>query len=145
MQIRGQSICLMEPSLTRNQPPGKWNSTAVKHARGKFVPRNVHGLDGTMRGSPLDDDFTISYTSLLDERKQHILPDFHLRATLSASHSNTAAFSFCAENVRYRTFNLGRQPGDSDAGVNFKEAEFRKVDKKVSHSNRVAYTAFKSQ
>ncbi|KAB5547548.1 hypothetical protein DKX38_010954 [Salix brachista] len=59
--------------------------TAVKYGRGKFVPRIVHGLDETMRGSPLDDDFTISYTSLLDERKQHILPDFHLRATLSTS------------------------------------------------------------
>ncbi|KAL9378626.1 hypothetical protein Peur_029961 [Populus x canadensis] len=28
----------------------------------------VHGLDEAMRGLPLDDDFTISYTSLLDEK-----------------------------------------------------------------------------
>ncbi|KAJ6915873.1 hypothetical protein NC652_018511 [Populus alba x Populus x berolinensis] len=29
---------------------------------------DVHGLDEAMRGLPLDDDFTISYTSLLDEK-----------------------------------------------------------------------------
>ncbi|KAF9678228.1 hypothetical protein SADUNF_Sadunf07G0013100 [Salix dunnii] len=42
-------------------------------------------MQETMRGLPLDDDFTISYTSLLDEKRQHILPDFHLRATSSSS------------------------------------------------------------